>query len=143
MIFPLRRGGYRLRACYAGIVSTSRRPPSPAQLAANRANARKSTGPRTAEGKAHSAQNARKHGFTASTFAVVRLEELGAIACLREDLIACYQPANSQELFAIERIAIAQHVLLRAARLESGVFTVCMNNALNPPATRFTSCTPT
>jgi hypothetical protein len=36
-----------------------------AQLAANRANALKSTGPRTATGKAASAQNARKHGLTA------------------------------------------------------------------------------
>jgi len=35
------------------------------QLAANRANARKSTGPRTAAGKARSRGNARRHGFAA------------------------------------------------------------------------------
>src|ERR1039458_5706917 len=51
-------------------------PVSQEQLAANRANAAKFTGPRTTQGKARSAQNARKHGFTVSTFAVVRLEDL-------------------------------------------------------------------
>src|ERR1035438_7662813 len=63
---------------------------SPRRLAANRANAAKSTGPITPEGKARSAQNSRKHGFTASTFAVVRLEELDETANLRQDLIDFY-----------------------------------------------------
>ena len=38
---------------------------SAAKLAANRRNAQRSTGPRTPEGKAHSSQNSRKHGFFA------------------------------------------------------------------------------
>jgi hypothetical protein len=101
------------------------------QLAANRANAAKSTGPRTSGGKARSAQNAPKHGFAASTFAVVRLEDLDEVAHLRADLIAVYQPVNSQELFAIERIALAQQAILRAARLETGLFTTCLNEALD------------
>ena len=107
-------------------------PVSEKQLAANRANAAKSTGPRTPQGKARSAQNARKHGFTASTFAVVRLEDLHEVAHLRADLIAVYQPVNSQELFAIERIALTQQAILRAARLETGLFTTCLNEALDP-----------
>jgi len=37
---------------------------SPARLAANRSNASRSTGPRTAEGKARSRANAHKHGMT-------------------------------------------------------------------------------
>ncbi|MGA2771051.1 MAG: hypothetical protein ABSG26_09570 [Bryobacteraceae bacterium] len=109
---------------------------SPEQLAANRANAAKSTGPRTSEGKHRSAQNARKHGFTASSFAVGvpsgPLEDLDEVANLREDLIAVYHPANSQELFALERIALAQQAILRAARLESGFFTACLNESCDP-----------
>ncbi len=66
------------------------------------------SGPRTPQGKARSSQNARKHCFTASTFAVVRLEDLDEIAHLRADLIAVYQPVNSQEFFAIERLALTR-----------------------------------
>jgi hypothetical protein len=111
-------------------MSKSANPVSAKQLAANRANAAKSTGPRTPEGKARASQNARCHGFTAATFAVVRLEELDEIARLRADLISVYQPVNSQELFALERMAIAQQTILRAARLESGLFTTCLNEAM-------------
>ncbi|HXB73259.1 MAG TPA: hypothetical protein VNY05_33790 [Candidatus Acidoferrales bacterium] len=110
---------------------TKSKPVSAQQLAANRANAAQSTGPRSPEGKANSAQNARKHGFTASTFAVVRLEDVNEIAHLRDDAVAVYQPVNSQELFAVERIALAQQSMLRAARLESGIFTTCLNETVD------------
>src|SRR5438874_459204 len=99
-------------------------PTSDKQLAANRANSPKSTGPRTPEGKARSARNARTHGFTASALAVVRLEKLDEIARLKQDIVAVYQPVNSQELFALEQ-------MLRADRLESGLFTTCLQTALN------------
>jgi hypothetical protein len=117
-------------------------PTSDKQLAANRANAAKSTGPRTPEGKTRSSQNARTHGFTASTFAVVRLEELDEVARLKHDLLAVYQPVNSQELFAIELIALAQQTRFRAARLESGVFINCLDMALNDNGTPFSPMTP-
>jgi len=109
----------------------SHRPVSPKRLAANRANAARSTGPSTAEGKARSSQNARKHQFTASTFAVVRLEDIQEIGRLRDDLIALYQPVNSQELFALERAALAQQAILRGARLESGLFTTCLDESFD------------
>jgi hypothetical protein len=43
---------------------------SPNRAAANRANALKSTGPRSAAGKLRSAQNAAKHGLTAATLQI-------------------------------------------------------------------------
>ena len=110
---------------------STRKPASPKRLAANRANAHHSTGPKTSEGKARSARNSVKHGFTASSFGVVRLEDLQEIAHLKSDLVSAYQPANSQELLALERMALSQQAILRAARLESGLFTACLNETLS------------
>ena len=104
---------------------------SPDQLAANRANASQSPGPRTPEGKLRSSQNARKHGFTATSFAVVRLEDLNEVAHLKEDLVNLYHPVNSQEFLALERVALAQQAILRAARLEAGFFSNCLGESLD------------
>ena len=109
----------------------SKRPLSEARLAANRANAQKSTGPKTSEGKLRSAANACQHGFAGTNFAVVRLEDPAEIDKFKADLVATYQPVNSQEMFAIETIAVAQQAMRRAARLESGVFTACLNEAFD------------
>jgi len=56
-----------------------------AQMAANRANARKSTGPRMPEGRAVVAQNAVKHGLLART-AVLHGEDWEEYTCFREEM---------------------------------------------------------
>ena len=76
------------------------------QLAANRANALRSTGPRTSEGKARSSQNARKHLFTSANFGVIQLEDLQEISRLKGDLAATWPPTNPQEVFAIEALPL-------------------------------------
>jgi hypothetical protein len=93
------------------------------QIAANRANAQHSSGPRTAEGKARSAQNARKYGFYGNAYNVPMLEDLEDVANLREDFAAAYHPRNPAEMEAVEQIAIAHQARLRAIRLEVGLFT--------------------
>ena len=112
-------------------MSRPRNPITPKQLAANRANGALSTGPRTPDGKARSARSSVKHGFTATAFSVVRHEDVHEVAHLASDLVSTYQPANSQELFALQRMAISQQAILRAARLESGLFTTCLNETLD------------
>jgi hypothetical protein len=107
-------------------------PLSEARLAANRANAQKSTGPRTPAGKLRSAANATRHGFAGSNFAVVRLEDPFEIDHLKADLLATYQPINSQEMFAIECMALAQNSIFRSYRLESGLSTATLNDSLDP-----------
>jgi hypothetical protein len=72
------------------------------------------------------AKKSLKHAFNAALLAVLRLEDVLEIARLKSDLISFYQPVNSQELLALERVAIAQQAMLRAARLEAILLTTCI-----------------
>jgi hypothetical protein len=73
----------------------------------------------------------RDHGFTPDHFAIFRVEEPDAIAALKADLVSVYRPVNSQELCAIERMALAQNAILRAARLEAGLLFCGVNQAVD------------
>jgi hypothetical protein len=73
---------------------------SEARLAANTLNSGKSTGPRTAEGKARSSQNARKHGLRAEREKLVREDSLLFEEKLRR-WSACTQPQNDVEEFLL------------------------------------------
>jgi hypothetical protein len=109
------------------------KPLSDKQLAANRANASRSTGPRTAEGKARAALNSRKHGLAAATFTASCIEDGDELGALIADAVAFYCPQNSQEQFAVERIALCQLAILRAYRLEAGVLTSCFASGIRSP----------
>ena len=78
--------------------------PSNKQLEANRANARKSTGPRTEAGKARSRPNSRKHGLTAKTLIIVG-ENASDFDELRTELLREYDPQSALECEFVERLA--------------------------------------
>ena len=42
-------------------------------------------------------------------------------------IVTAYQPVNSQELVALEQMAIRQQAMLRSARFEAGLFSACLN----------------
>ncbi len=91
------------------------------QIAANRRNAQKSTGPKTAEGKFKVRFNAVKHGMTASA-AVLPFEDANSYDELRQALMDDYHPANSREHMLVEMIAVNYWRLLRARRVEVASF---------------------
>jgi hypothetical protein len=89
--------------------------------------------PEPINGAAAGAPTIRKHIFTSSGFAAMRVEETEALANLKADLVALYRPVNSQELFAVERIALAQHSLMRTYRIEAGLVSLGLEAALDVP----------
>jgi len=91
---------------------------SPAQIAANRANAQRSTGPRTAAGKARSGRNHTTHGLSSKEFVVLpgdeqEFDEL--MTALHESVLP--QGALESDLFT--HLAHASWTLRRCRRAEA------------------------
>jgi hypothetical protein len=93
------------------------------QLAANRANSQKSTGPVTDAGKLNSRCNAVKHGLTGHT--VLRTpEQDAAYNTYRARLYPDLAPANAIELDFAERIIYDSWRIHRASAIESNLFAL-------------------
>jgi len=90
-----------------------------AQIAANRRNAKKSTGPTSEAGKAASSMNNLRHGLRASTLILPheKQEDFDEIlAAIQQE----YQPQSDSEHFLVKQAATARWNLLRAAAYEAG-----------------------
>jgi hypothetical protein len=74
------------------------------QIAANRANAKKSTGPRTPEGKARSSQNATRHGITAQTL-IMTDEDRKAYNAFLAAMMTDLAPIGAMETFLAQSVA--------------------------------------
>jgi hypothetical protein len=74
------------------------------QLEANRANAKRSTGPRSARGKARSRMNAVTHGLTAARI-VIPGEKAEEFAAFRDALMVDLAPANTIHRLLADRVA--------------------------------------
>jgi hypothetical protein len=85
-----------------------------AQIAANRANALRSTGPRTAEGKAASRRNALTHGAHATDDTILA----AAPNAYLDGFHARFQPADALEAHLVEHLAI---LALRRDRLNDAM----------------------
>jgi hypothetical protein len=99
------------------------------QLEANRANALKSTGPRTAEGKAHVAANAIRHGLLSELRILPGLEEVEHWQYHMEQTLADMEPEGHMECLLAERIALVLWRLARTARYEQESAAAGLENA--------------
>ena len=93
-------------------------PCSPARLAANRRNARSSTGPRTLAGKERSRQNAVKHGMTGQGVALPT-EDAAAVAARFEAIRDELAPQTVLGCVLVKRVALLSVRLDRSERVEA------------------------
>lgn len=95
-------------------------PTSEKRVAANRANAAKSTGPRTPEGKEKVKLNAIVHGLTAQT-AVLPGEDRGELEALSQALMAQLSPRGLVQRLIAGRVVSLAWKLRRVARAEEAI----------------------
>lgn len=92
-----------------------------AQIAANRKNAQKSTGPKTPRGKRTASQNALAHGFTAAA-PVITGEDPAAFSEFRSQLLTELRPRGPLETMLADRIIDLSWRLKRTGRLQIATF---------------------
>jgi hypothetical protein len=96
---------------------------SEAQLAANRANAEKSTGPKTEAGKLIASHNAVKTGLTGRTI-LLPSDDVAAYQDLVALMVKQFAPATDYESHIVQRMADTEWRLLRIPTLESGLLAL-------------------
>jgi len=93
------------------------------QILANRRNAKKSTGPKSEEGKAAVSQNSRKHGLT-GMFEVLEGEDQEMFDALLNQLMEEEEPACLAEVELVKKMAEHTWCAERASRLQEGCFII-------------------
>lgn len=91
---------------------------TPKQQFANQANAQRSTGPKTDEGKTRSAANARKHGLCASNLLIAD-EDKEAYLTMASGFYSAIAPRNQVEETIFDELVAAAWNLRRARLLET------------------------
>ena len=91
------------------------------QVAANRKNAERSTGPRSAAGKARSSRNPMKHGLSARNV-VIQGEDPAEFEALRDALYAHYHPKDPVAKNLVEQLAASMWRLRRVPEIEAAIY---------------------
>src|SRR5262245_25161416 len=93
------------------------------QIEANRRNARKSTGPKTPQGRGAVRLNGLKHGLNARTL-VLKGESEDQFHHLLDSFEAEHQPATLTEIALVRQMAMAEWRRIRLYHMEAGLFTI-------------------
>ncbi len=91
------------------------------QIEANRLNARKSTGPRTAAGRSASSLNAYKHGLTGQTL-IMTEEQAEARERFITSMVDDLRPAGAMEAQLARSVADTHWRINRAVAIEENIF---------------------
>jgi len=89
------------------------------QIAANRRNSKRSTGPRTEAGKSVSRGNALKHGMTSAKLILIDGEDENDFSDLRHAVFAKFDPQDAIEVSYAEALAATLWRMKRPGRFEA------------------------
>src|SRR5579862_5272896 len=103
---------------------------TPAQIAANIANAEHSTGPKTEAGKQRSKLNAFRHGLTGQVL-ILTEEDRVAFAALSNALLEDLAPQGALETKLAESIVSDTFRLDRIRSIESAIFALGIEGSAN------------
>jgi len=107
------------------------------QILANRRNAKKSTGPRSRQGKAAVSQNAVKHGLLTRQN-VISSESQADFDLYREQMLAELAPAGPMESMLAERIVTLSWRLKRAGRIQNQTIDALHADNTSSPLAKLT-----
>src|SRR6516164_407466 len=103
-------------------------PTSEARILANRANATRSIGPRSAEGRRRTAQNSLKHGLTGAGV-VIHEQNQDEVELRNEALQAELAPKSAMGAVLVRQMALLSVRMERGARQELAAIAVRVRHA--------------
>ena len=107
---------------------------SRSQVEANRANAQRSTGPRSAAGKARASQNALRHGLNAKASASTDDQD---VLCLARRLCGRSEPSVASRDAAEAELHLARIRAIKRRLIEAAVQRIQDSGAYNRPRTDY------
>ncbi|HEX3742802.1 MAG TPA: hypothetical protein VHW09_02690 [Bryobacteraceae bacterium] len=105
--------------------------PTQKQIAANRRNAQKSTGPRTPEGKARSSQNALKSGIDAHA-QIIHNESPAELEHLKFEYHGRFLPGTPEQRMLVDTLIDCEWLLRRFRRTEAELWVEGMRDRVHP-----------